>query len=361
LLSLPPKCFREFIAWRQAAVRFALRKGLMRQYCILWAIFALLCVTGVAAESDLIMPLAYSSAPRCSQRPGVRSIRSDLVQYGDVTASISSQAAQDHGSCVKSAALWVTEKDTSQQFELPDAAANTFAILDVAPDFSSVLLSSVATLPNDKEDRSSRIALVPLREGAPKWMPLTEILGFHGCDAALNPQGFADATHVIIAASPPPSTKRRPTCTPKLTFFSFDLITHGVKQVSPRLVKRFAQPVAGPVHSCKTDPDVVGACYTSRGRLALSGHDQSMTLWPLHSGHYLTVEDDMLPVNLSSKVASDMRVYATMVICPLLVEHTGSHPRPHVCIDAATDFRPDPITPRPARSASRHLPSAASR
>jgi hypothetical protein len=176
------------------------------------------------------------------------------------------------------------------------------------------------------------------------------------CDASLEPQGYSDSTHIIIGSLPGASVPARAGCNPNPSFVSLDLVTGRVKPGGQRTVRRLAQSIAGPVHSCKNDPDVISACYTSRARLALLDNGPQMLVWPVGAAHYLAVSDDMLPSNLSSKVGPAMRVYATMVICPLVVDKPG--PRVRVCVDAATDFRPDPVSSKAVRHATAsHTPS----
>lgn len=307
--------------------------------------FTLLSTIVVAALSAVPaaaeLPLAYSVAPPCSQRPGVRAVRSDLIQLGEVTASLSAQSTRENGSCVQAAALWVTLRGVSQQFELRDAPQNTFAIVDIAPDSSAILLSSTATLHKPDDYRSPQMAVLALPDGAVKWTPVTDVLGFKGCDALLEPEGFLDAGHILIDAVPPASAHGHASCIAKPSFYSFDALHHTVKLSATIGIRRFAQSVAPPLQSCKSDPDVVAACYTKRARLSLTEKGDGLLLWPVGEKRLLSVEDDMLPGDLLARVSPSMRVYATMVICPLTVEQPRS--RPHICVDAATNLHTEAV------------------
>lgn len=315
----------------------------------MWAAFFAAFIPQLkAADPSSPAPAAFVTAPPCSRRPGVRAIRSDLIQFGAVTASLSAQAAREGQSCLQTAALWVTRKNISQQYELRDAAVNTFAILDIAPDSDNILLSSVPAAPNPDADHSAQFTVLSLPDGSLKWTPIADVLGLKNCAASFEPQGFIDATHVSIAARPVPSTLKHPSCTTKTLYFDYDLTTRAVKQSSTPAIRRFAQSVAGPIHSCKSDPDVIAACYTARARLAVSPKGDGMKIWPVGGTHLMSVDKGMLPGNLSSEVGPNMRVYATMVICPLTVERGG--PSRYVCVDAATDFHPDPLHGKPTRS-----------
>lgn len=329
-------------------------KLLNTRFKVICALCAAVCPILRAAESPPLGPLAYAVAPPCSKRPGVRAVRSDLLQLGDVTVSLSAQAAREGKSCLQSAALWVTRKGISQQFELRDAARSTFAILDIAPDVSTILLSAAATFPNPEDDHSTRMAVLSLTDDAIKWVSVANLLTYKDCDAALEPQGFLDATHILIAALPLTSFHPHASCLSKPTFFSFDVVHHNLKAAPFNSVRRFAQPVAGPVQSCKSDPDVVAGCYTKRARLSMSNNGESLFIWPVGERRLLTVEDGMLPGNLLSEVAPNTRVYATMVICPLTVEKARS--RPHICIDSAINLHPEPVPARVRPALSNRLP-----
>ena len=321
----------------------------MQNFRLVWLAFGLLSGVLKAAEPSLLMPLAQTIAPPCSKHSGVRSTRSDVVALAQVTASISAQATREGESCIQSAALWVTQKGVSQQFELPDAGAKNLAIWDVAPDASAVLLSSY----QPGADDSWQLAVVPLADGTVKWTPPGELLGFHNCGAELQPQGFLDPRHIVIAASPQKFAHALPDCVTKATLFSAETDRHQAKIIAPATISRLAAAISGSFQSCQSDPDVVGACYRTRARLALTKDGNGMTLWPVGSGHFLSVQEDMVPEELRAQVSADQRIYATMLICPISPERSGPH---RICIDSATDLKPDPINSRNLRSASTRHP-----
>ena len=340
----------------------------MQKVCLFWLALAVSGNLLKAAEPTILNPLAYGSAPPCAQKPGIRALRSEMVEYRDVTASISAQAAKEGNSCVQSAALWVTQKGVSQQFDLRDAAANRFAIVDVAPDSSAILLSSETLFrqpelgqpKNRTELAKAQIGLISLGDGSSKWISVAAALGFRDCDATAEPQGFLDDRTVVIAVGLPRSGSGGAACVNKPAFYSVDIETRRAKLLAGYDgVSRQAKAVSGPLQSCKTDPDVAGACRTTRARLALSGKGDGMVVWTLGSAHYMAVEEQMVPEGLRSQVTPEMRVYATMVICPLTVPER--RPRPYVCIDSAVDLKPDPVVAKNFRPEVRRGTAGASR
>lgn len=319
----------------------------MPKFSLFWLVLGLASGTLQAADTTLLTPLAFTSTPPCPTRPGVRAIQSGLVELGGVTASLSAQSSRQKEACAQSAALWVTQKGVSQQFDLSDAAAKTFEILDVAPDSSAILLSSVAMSPG-AAGYSPEVAAVSLTDGTFKWTLVSDMLGFKNCNASFRPQGFLDAKHIEIAVEPNTAEHGRAECTDSVEFYSVDLEIPRVKPLGASEVNRQAKAISGPAHSCKTDPDVVGACYTERGRLALNGPGQDLLLWPLKGLHYMSVEEQMVPPALRAQLTPEMRVLATMVLCPMQVQRPG--PKPYVCIESATSFRQDPAPRKNART-----------
>jgi hypothetical protein len=326
---------------------YNLDKGPMTKLCWLLAAFAISVASVPAASQTLLPPLAHSNSPLCSKRPGVRAVRSDLVQMGSLTASLSEQATRDQGVCTQTAALWVNQNGVSQQFDLPDAATRSIAIQDIAPDASSILLSSATAIPTRGNDNSAELAIVSLKDGAVRWSPIATLLGLSKCDATFEPQGFLDATHINIIVMPPIGSHPHWSCGPEPISYSLDLTTRRARSSADVVVHRFARAVSGPVRSCQADPDVVAACYTTRARLELDPRGDGLLLWPVGARHNFSVEEGMLPSDLLSKISPSMRVYATMLICPLTMEYQS--PRDHICIDSARDFRPDAIAPRSTR------------
>jgi hypothetical protein len=291
----------------------------------------------LAAAGFVLPPLASSSAVPCSKRAGTRATRSDLVQLGNVTVSLGEQASREGNSCMYSAALWITQNDVSQQVDLPGAEKNAFSIIDVAPDASSILLAA-------RNGPSTQLAVFKLPDGALKWMPTTEWLGLRNCDAAFEPQGYLDTRHIVLAAA---SRSSSPACEASADLYSVDLDTHRTTAIAYSGLKRVARSVSGPIHSCKSDPDVVQACYRARARLGLSSDGPGLSLWTIGSNHLLAVDEDMVPSDLRLEVTPQRRVYASMLICPMALPPSGR--RAHVCVDSASDFRPDPVVPQRSR------------
>lgn len=272
-------------------------------------------------------------------------MRSSVVELGSVSASLSSQALREGKSCSQSSALGVTVRNVSEQFELPGDAGTSFAIQDIADDGSAILLTSSPV--SDSKDGNAAMAVVPVTEGSIKWIGLRELLQMAGCDAVIQPEGFLEPSRILLAVAPSMAPHPRANCIDKEVFYSFELNSHRVARFNESDFTRQARVVSGPLESCKTDPDLVGACYRERARLALNDSGDGFTLWPLGGQHYLSVEEEMVPAALLAQVSPEMRVYANMLVCPMLPEPRESRMR--VCIDSADTFKPDPIVPKAGR------------
>jgi hypothetical protein len=309
----------------------------MEKLWVLWAvrrlaISFLTCSALVAAETALLSPLTYTLAPPCSKRPGVRTTRSDLVRFGEVTASLTAQATHEGGTCIQSASLWVTQEGTSQQLDLPDVTIEPVGIVDIAPDSSGLLLVSGA-----------RVAFVSLSDGSMKWIRLADILGLGKCDVDFLPQGFADATHLVIAAVPRAAKGPQGSCPAVAAFYSIDNGSHDAKAVGTApAVTRYANAIPLTARPCRGDPDVIGACYRARARLEISNKGDGLLVWPVGGTRVMAVEEDMLPAALRARVSPDMRVYANMVICPVVMERPSRYA--FVCVDSATGIKGEAAT-----------------
>ncbi len=311
---------------------------------------ALALAAGVtdAADLSLLAPLATSDVPPCSIRRGVRATRSSLIELNNLSASISSQAVREGTACSQSSALGVTVQNVSEEFELPDPAASTFAIQDIAANGSAILLTAWPKVQNSQGGLSIQMAVVPVSDGSIKWTAVSQLLQFPDCDVTFQPQGFLDPQHVLIAVVPGNAPHEKAGCTDKVLFYSLESDGHRIQPYDGPGLNRMAHPSSGALESCKTDPDLAGGCYTARARLAVDDDDEGMSLWPVGGAHYLSVEQELIPQALSAQVSRSMRIYATMMICPMVAEPPTSRAR--ACIESASGFKADPITPKSGKA-----------
>jgi hypothetical protein len=98
--------------------------------------------------------------------------------------------------------------------------------------------------------------------------------------------------------------------------------------------------------SCRTRPDLVGKCFTVRGRLSLYNGTPSVRLWQIGSRRILGVSDTernsgrpeppSLPASIEERLGWDKELYGDFQVCPL------SHSRPGVmqiiCVESGKNL-----------------------
>ena len=178
----------------------------------------------------------------------MRAVRSNLVELGSVSASIGSQASREGHTCVQSAALSITQKDVTEQIELLDAAKTRFALVDIAPDGSAILLTA-------EHNRKVQMGVVSLASGALQWIELAELIRTANCDAPIEAQGFLDAGHLVVAEGAAATGHRSVACPDTATFYSVEVNSHRVKVLNGDGFTRKAKVVSEAIQTCKSDPD----------------------------------------------------------------------------------------------------------
>ena len=327
--------------------------------------FSLALLAGVnatalaAADVNPFNWLASRSAPPCSIKPGVRSSRSDLVQFGGISASISAQSTRDESNaCEQTASVWVTKGGVSMQVNLPDAANNTFSIIDFAPDASLILLHKTKTFALPGEDAGDEISLLSPESSALRWVSTRQLIGLGNCSTLVEPEGFLGPRQLVFLTIPSVvAAKGVPSCADRPKMLALDLTTRKVFEPPATITMiKNGHRLAGPLLSCQTDPDLAGACYSIRGRVGLGSNGISMRLWQVGTDKMMNLGEGLLPDELSSLVTPGTRVYANMIVCPL----ASGVPRvmPTVCIESAGNYQREKVVTRqaaakpPAKSAS---------
>jgi hypothetical protein len=279
--------------------------------CALW--MSAVCSLQAADDS-----LASVSAPVCPAGAGVRSARSSAVQMNEVMVSVTIEVTRDQTGCSVRAALWVTQNGVSEQVDISDMPSKDVGIVDIDPDGSGVLLSFAG------EDHSTKAAFVSFNDGAEKWIAPADL----PCDGGYLPVGFTAESNVVFAVGPP--------CGAKIQVFAVNRATQTTNELADTAaLTRFARAVSDSEKSCGGAPEVIGACYTARARLAVTEGGDGFVLWPVGDKHVMAVASGMVPDDLRARVGPDKRVYATMVICPVRGKRASA------CVESAQDFKTD--------------------
>jgi hypothetical protein len=296
-------------------------------------------LSSVTLAADAPGWLATRAAPPCSTKVGVRASRSELVQFGSISASIAAQSSREEtGECTQSASLWMTGNGVSHQFELSGAAAYVFSIVDFAPDASAILLFREKAFAAPGEDTAPEAALLAFGDAGPRWQPVMQFAGWKPCAGILEPQGFLSPRAILFRASPPAAPAALHACVQQTRFVSLDLATRKLALLpASTVVRRNGRLAGGPLLSCQSDPDLVGACYRMRGRVSVSSDGVGMRVWQVGTAKVMDLAEGMLPDELAEQVTPAMRVYANMLVCP--VHANGPKAPDTVCIESAGDFR----------------------
>ena len=103
---------------------------------------------------------------------------------------------------------------------------------------------------------------------------------------------------------------------------------------------------------CRQHPQLVGACFTLRGRLSFYNGAPSVRIWRVGSRRILGVSEQRfavagycnLPPAIAGRLSWDADLFADLVVCPFTHEQPGVMQL--VCVDAAANvvIRPRPST-----------------
>lgn len=92
---------------------------------------------------------------------------------------------------------------------------------------------------------------------------------------------------------------------------------------------------------CKTNPQLVGACFSTRGRLAVYNGTPSLRITITKSHRLLgIIEDEALhsiPINIRDQINREHEINGNFIVCPL-TEEKPNHMQ-LVCVDTASNIR----------------------
>lgn len=108
-----------------------------------------------------------------------------------------------------------------------------------------------------------------------------------------------------------------------------------------------AQPSAKlAASSCRARPDLVGRCFSVRGRLSVYNGTPSVRLWKIGSRRILGVSDidrstgksepPALPASIEERLDWDKEIYGDFLVCPLTRSRPGV--MQIVCVEAGKNL-----------------------
>lgn len=289
----------------------------------------------VATEPQWQPALGYGGAPRCPEHSGSRTYRSDIVRDSHTTAFITGVSLHKTGGCQATAEIEIAQANRSRRFKLPNSDVQSFSIVDFSPDGSRLLLALENRNDEQYQRRDVSVALMPLTSGQLNWHNAWDLFGWKDCDAMVEPQGFLpDGRVVIRARKSVVYGDTHPNCVNEIGLYAVDLTTNTVVHLPDSTkVVRYGKRVRPGFQACKSDPDIVGACFRVHGRLSAWNGTPTMRIWRVGTKRILGVRDDIMPEALTSKMNWDVEAYGDFELCPFTQQRPEEMQM--VCIEAA--------------------------
>jgi hypothetical protein len=223
----------------------------------------------------------------------------------------------------------------NRTLRLPDPGKQQFAMVDFSADGKEMLLSTDIQNEYPNYDRRNvGVAKVALANGQMHWVNVWDIFGWHECDATVEPQGFTQDGSIILRARPSVWVhSSRPNCVSDAGLYKTDLVSSPVRLPDDTKVPRYGKLIADQAQACKTDPDIIGACFTVHGRLSAWNGSPTLRIWRVGTKRILGTRDDPLPANLAKEMNWDVEAWGDFEVCPFTRERPGV--MQSVCIESA--------------------------
>lgn len=286
-------------------------------------------------EPQSLSELAAGGVPDCPSHPGVRTLRSEIASGFNSTASIVGVARRGEQGCVYSAHLVFGRKE-KHSFSLPDPSKWEFSIVDFSPDGQNLLVSRDVrdSYPNiDYRDRE--VATMSLSTGQMHWINDWDLFGWQDCDATIEPQGYTSEGKVVLRPRLATwNSHRHPNCVKGAELFATDLTPGGAGRLpDDTKIERYGKIVKSSYEACKSDPDIIGACFTVHGRLSAWNGTHTLRIWRIGTKRILGVHNEILPEAVADKMGWEVEAYGDFLVCPFTKDHPGEMQM--VCVESA--------------------------
>ncbi len=225
----------------------------------------------------------------------------------------------------------------NRTLHLPDPGKQEFALVDFSADGKNLLISTEKEMdfPNMYR-RYVEVASVELANDQAHWVNVWDIFGWHECDATVEPQGFTHDGFIILRARPSVwagPRNSRPDCVSNVGLYKTNLASSPVRLPDDAKVPRYGELISEASQACKTDPDIIDACFMVHGRLSAWNGTPTMRIWRVGTKRILGVRDDPLPKNLESEMNWGVEAWGDFEVCPFTKERPGVMQT--VCIESA--------------------------
>jgi hypothetical protein len=279
--------------------------------------------------------LAGGGVPDCPIHPGVRTLRTEVAHGFDMIVFIEGVAKRGNQGCGYSAQIVVEQKE-KHPFRLPDPSKWEFSIVDFSPDGQSLLMSRDLrdSYPNI-EYRDQEVTTMSLSTGQMNWVNVWDLFGWGDCDATVEAQGFTNEGKVVLRPRPAVWTSHpHPDCVKSAELFATDLKPADARRLpDDAKVERYGKTIHPSYGACKTDPDIIGACFTVHGRLSAWNGTPPMRIWRVGTKRVLGVPNEILPEEVANRMDWGIEAYGDFMVCPFTQERPGEMQM--VCIESA--------------------------
>jgi hypothetical protein len=175
-----------------------------------------------------------------------------------------------------------------------------------------------------------------LASGEMHWENAWDMFAWKDCDAMVEPQGYMEDGRVVILArrTVVGTSSGRPNCINETGLYVVETSTNKTTRVPDSTkVVRYGKEVEPEFQACKTDPDIVDACFKVHGRLSVYNGGPSLRIWRIGTDRMLGVSTEILPESLASPMGWDVDVYGDFEVCPFTTQKPGEMQM--VCVESA--------------------------
>ena len=288
-------------------------------------------------ETDWRPSLAYGAAPDCSEHVGDRISYSATVRMKAVSASIVGTAKRGSDrECSRHAELVLSgHVERTIPLSMPHRAG--YEIADFNPSGQTLLLLAENDLePPYDQTRNVEVAIVDVIHPQIQLINTWDVFGWGKCNATVEPQGFTPDGRVLLLARPSTHwSEARNDCVSDWGLYATDLKSKPVRLPDGTKVPRFAKVTSYEHRACKSDPDIMEACFTIHGRLNVWNGSPSLRIWPVGTRRIMGVLDEYpLPGELDDYDLLNGAAWGDFEVCPFTKDRQGWMRM--VCVESAS-------------------------
>lgn len=298
---------------------------------LLLLLLAVLCAADDEVRPQSIGPATSGSAPECPHNAGTREFHSAIAKFANTEAFILATSRSDGHKCEKMIELHIRLQGKESVYTFPPGTDEA-DVIDFSSDGSTLLLSCGASVESSTGPAwRLRVAEMPVSGGEPKWRNPADLPTWKDCDAMLQVLGFSDTGKIVVLQSSV-GEFHPPHCVPHPILYALDSGSNTTALPATTKVKRYAETIGGDSQTCRSDPDLVGACFTIHGRLSYSNGGPGTRIWWVGTHRMLGVDNEVVPEEIARQMDWDHNAFGDYTVCPESKQEPGV--MQSVCIDS---------------------------